>query len=170
MALYKHLVLVFNKPVAGIFDTNTAKFNVSFMEEFVPSGPILKSEVAVVDVLQPSNGLIEYVPYNRQVVLELDNPLNNCVGKITVEYVQGLIGAFGEPVAPFVHEFEPTPMPDYYQLREYDGVSYSVANSISLKSVSKSAFEDTDRHSYVLDKIDASASTIKISYIGSIKP
>ena len=166
---YKHILMIFDRPVVGSFEVDKVNMTVSFNEPIIPGGPTENITLNVVSIGRPEVG-IEGASLSKQVLIQVDDVLNMADGDITVKYVSGLFGSSGEAVMPFTESFKPLPMPDYYRPRAYEGFNISNKYNMKLNSIDKVNLEQTDVPIAKLPGIVTGIGAITITYVGEVKP
>lgn len=167
---YKHVLLVFDKPITGIFDADVVDIDIIINDKFIPTIQPEITYTTIKNISRPSESMYEGYDVNNQVLIELDEPLNNCVGDITVSYKAGFLGSYGEPVLPFENIFTPSEMQPVYLLRDYSRLGYSNTPSTKLNYINKSSVSSDDKNTAALQTVTYGAITVSLNYVGQIKP
>lgn len=168
--MYKHIVLVFDKPIGSISNaTITAIIN----KKVAYNSPVMQFKLAPKEVFIPDVAPIQGYAANRQVCLLFDEPLNNAVGNISIEYKSGIYGVYNEAVNPFIKEFTPSEMELINEPSVYENIyvsmptSGSTRNSLIVNSAAPSIIND---YAVLGTLIKDERGTTTKQYVGSIVP
>lgn len=161
---YKHIVIAFDKDVIV---TDNVKLSISY-DDFFSYNEYIPVSQECISVYVPDESYVEGLKPSRQVVVEFEESYNMCRGPITVDYSYGILGQTGEPVAPFIKSFEPTPMPEYYVPRDVSrATAYPYAQG-GPKYVTSTEKNNTFNACVVL--ITSKNASTTISYVGAVNP
>lgn len=166
--MYRHILLVFNKPVIGDFQNVNVKC--SMLDILVPNKKPVHTVLNTVRVYNPSESYAGNIPLNRQVIIELDGILNNVDGDILVEYISGLYGEYMEPVLPFSKYFTPTEMPNVPTLSCIDNIYIEDNNTIYTDKINNSQLDSDSTGTATVSSLQYYDSYTVLEYIGQIKP